>query len=266
MPEGDTIHKVAAYLADALGGQQLSRALVWGRESRQLQGRRVLGVTSKGKHMFVQVEEDWTLRVHLGLYGAWHRYPRGQAWRKPTRQASLLLGVADQDYVCFNAKEIEILATTGLRARDRVDRLGPDLTREAPDVEVLMHRARACLTPETELTDLLLDQRIASGIGNVYKSEVLFLEGCAPRTRFDELSSATFAALYRTAGRLLMSNLDGGPRVTRPIQDGRGILWVYRRAGSACLRCGEVVERAMLGRNPRSTYWCPGCQTGPGTH
>lgn len=260
MPEGDTVHKIATYLASALVGQALSRVSIRGRERAELSSRAVLEVTSKGKHLLMSLAGGWGLRVHLGLYGTWHRYRAGQPWQKPAQRATLIIGAADQLYVCFNAKEVEVFSRRGYQARDLELRVGPDLTRSAPRIEQLLGRARELSSPETPVTDLLLDQRIASGIGNVYKSEVLFLEGCAPRTRLDQLAVETFASLYQTAGRLLMSNLGGGPRVTRPMQDGQGPLWVYGRAGLACLRCGHPVVREVLGRIPRSTYWCAGCQ------
>ncbi|MFB1490912.1 DNA-formamidopyrimidine glycosylase family protein [Thiocapsa sp. C4-3m] len=225
MPEGDTIHKLASFLSGALVGQCLDGVRLQGRAIAALAQDQVLQVTSKGKHLFIDFEGGTSLRVHLGMYGSWHRYPVGQTWQKPAHRATLVLSIAGQDYVCFNAKEVEILETCGLRRRDRTDRLGPDLSRDAPAAESLLRRARELLLPDTELVDLLLDQRIASGIGNVYKSEVLFLERCAPRTRFGDISEETFAALYRTAERLLLSNLGGGPRVTRTADDGRGILW-----------------------------------------
>ncbi|UHD15806.1 DNA-formamidopyrimidine glycosylase family protein [Thiocapsa bogorovii] len=260
MPEGDTIHKLATFLSGALVGQRLDSARLQGRAIAALAQDRILGISSKGKHLFIDLEGGASLRVHLGMYGSWHRYPVGQAWQKPKRRATLVLSASGQDYVCFNAKEVEILETRGFKKRDQTDRLGPDLSRDAPTPESLLHRARTLLTPETELVDLLLDQRIASGIGNVYKSEILFLERCEPRTRFGAISDETFGALYRTAERLLLNNLGGGPRVTRTADDGRGILWVYGRAGKPCFRCGTSLLRERLGQHARSTYWCPTCQ------
>jgi endonuclease-8 len=261
MPEGDTVHKLATFLSGALVGERLDSARLQGRAIAALAQDRVLRVTSKGKHLFIDFEGGGSLRVHLGMYGSWHRYPVGQAWKKPARRATLVLSVPHQDYVCFNAKEVEILDTHGFKRRDRTDRLGPDLSRDAPTPESLLQRARRLMSPETELVDLLLDQRIASGIGNVYKSEVLFLERRAPRTRFGDISEEAFGALYRTAERLLLNNLGGGPRITRTADDGRGILWVYGRAGRPCFRCGASLLREDLGQQARSTYWCPACQS-----
>jgi endonuclease VIII len=261
MPEGDTIHKLATFLSGALLGQRLDGARLQGHAIAVLAQDRVLRVTSKGKHLFIDFEGGTSLRVHLGMYGSWHRYAVGQAWQKPARRATLVLSVQGQDYVCFNAKEVEILESCGFRIRDRTDRIGPDLSRDAPAAEHLLRRARDLLHPDTELVDLLLDQRIASGIGNVYKSEVLFLERCEPSTRLGDISEETFAALYRTAERLLLNNLGGGPRVTRTDDDGRRILWVYGRAGKPCFRCGTSLLQEHLGQHARSTYWCPACQS-----
>ena len=107
---------------------------------------------------------------------------------------------------------------------------------------------------------MLLDQRIASGIGNVYKSELLFIERVAPLAALRDTPDSVLSALYTRAHVLLRANLGGGPRVTR-FEGGRaGRLWVYRRAGAPCLRCNTPIVGAPLGRSLRSTYWCPRCQ------
>jgi endonuclease VIII len=144
-----------------------------------------------------------------------------------------------------------------------VRRLGPDLTREDPSPGELWVRAHSLLDAETPVVDLLLDQRVASGIGNVYKSEVLFLAGCSPLRCLADLGREDLSALYAIASHWLRRNLGGGPRIIRQEEDGRGPLWVYGRAGLPCLRCGRGIRRQQLGRNPRSTYWCPACQGGP---
>ncbi|MBK1645386.1 hypothetical protein CKO25_12175 [Thiocapsa imhoffii] len=288
MPEGDTVHKVAAFLAEALSGQPLTRLLVSGRPMTLGAGLLVGRVTSHGKHLFIELGTQpdsepasgldvpnaihetprrtipphprISIRVHLGLYGAWHWYPIGQPWQKPIARASLILTVAARDFICFNAKEVAVFNGLDPRRHDRTAPLGPDLTRVSPPPGMLLERARGLLVPTTPVTDLLLDQRIACGIGNVYTSEVLFLEHCHPETRFGALSLARFSALYLTAERLLKANLGGGPRVTRRNRDGRGHLWVYGRARQPCLACGTAIQQARLGRHQRSTYWCPECQ------
>jgi endonuclease VIII len=262
MPEGDTVHTLARALAPDLCGRILDGVAVRGRDLAGLAGRAVLAVESQGKHLFVALDHGMCLRSHLGLYGTWHRYRPGEPWLKPARQASLVLRTPERVFVCFNAREVELLRTDGFLARDRHNRLGPDLTREDTDPERLRRRASELLSSETPVVDLLLDQRVASGIGNVYKSEVLFLTRRSPLLRMVDLATGDWSDLYGTAARLLRANLGGGPRITRDIQGGRGRLWVYGRAGLGCFKCGGAILRERIGRNPRSTYWCPVCQAG----
>ena len=260
MPEGDTVHIVASLIGPVLRDRVLSGARVRGRDWQRLRGRRVTEVTSKGKHLYIALDDGNCLRSHLGLFGSWHRYRDGEPWLKPERQASLALAVDGWVYVCFNAREVELAPCEAFSARDQRARLGPDLARGNPDPVLVHRRALELLPADTPVVDLLLDQRAACGIGNVYKSETLFITRRSPLLRLADLGPEDIADLYLTAARLIQRNLGGGPRVTREVQDGRGILWVYGRAGLPCLVCGTPVQRERLGRNPRSTYWCPDCQ------
>jgi endonuclease-8 len=260
MPEGDTIHKLAAALAAELTGAHVHAVHLRRQADPQLAGRHVLDVTSRGKHLLIRFDNGLVLRSHLGLYGAWHRYAPGEPWRKPAHQASIVLSTGAGNYVCFNAREAELARGASYRLNDKLGWLGPDLTREKPDGEALSTRVRALLAPETALVDVLLDQRVASGIGNVYKCEILFLARQPPLQSLTDTPEEELASLYVLAGDLLRRNLGGGPRVTRFVGDGRGHLWVYGRSDRPCFVCGTSVRRDSLGANPRSTYWCPCCQ------
>jgi endonuclease-8 len=107
-------------------------------------------------------------------------------------------------------------------------------------------------------------------LGNVYKSELLFLHNLAPLTPVAAVSDAALHAIFTQGRALLQANLGGWPRTTthdRRLGDGGDVprLYVYGRAGQPCLRCGTHVTRAYLGKHRRSTYACPTCQpiTGP---
>ena len=260
MPEGDTIHKIAVFLDDQLRNRAVQRVRLRSVFGASCGPRKVAGVSSEGKHLFVTFDDGVQLRSHLGMYGSWHRYRRGEGWRKPMRQASIIIETERMDYVCFNAKEVQWLWLGGFERADQGNRLGPDLIKDGAEAEHILRRIDALLSPDTAIVDLLLDQRIAAGIGNVYKSEVLFLEQQSPRQRLRDLQPETIAALYRRASQLLRENLGGGRRTTRDNRDRRGRLWVYGRFDLACLCCGEAIQRASLGVNPRSTYWCGNCQ------
>jgi endonuclease-8 len=260
LPEGDTVSKLAAALAAELCGTPLREIHLKGFDASRLTGRCVCGVESRGKHLLIFLEGGVVLRSHLGLYGSWHSYATTEAWLKPRSQAAVVLRTDARLYVCFNARDVEILRDRGFRFVDRMHRLGPDLAAGTLHLDQVERRIAELLEPDTPLVDLLLDQRIAAGIGNVYKSEVLFLEGRHPMRRLCALSTQELGALYERARTLLQRNLGGGPRVTRPVAGGRGGLWVYGRAGLPCLRCGRPIRRDRLGSGQRSTYWCPGCQ------
>ena len=156
-----------------------------------------------------------------------------------------------------------------MRLEAELRALGPDLL--APDFEVgaIVARARAPGYHDEAITDLLLDQRVASGIGNVYRSELLFLEGVYPWRRVSALADEALQTLFSRARALMLSNLGGGPRATVGAQRGprrkpeTSRLWVYRRDGLPCLRCRSLVRRSIEGRRARSTYWCPRCQPEP---
>jgi endonuclease-8 len=265
MPEGDTIHKLAALLRAGLLGQRVERVHLARGDGAPLCGQTVAAVRSHGKQLCIDFLCGLTLRSHLGLYGSWHRYPAGGPWRKPAHQAGIVLEAGRQVFVCFNPRQVITERTAGLAAGDRERRLGPDLAQPGFEPVVCARRARTLCPPETPALDLLLDQRIAAGIGNVYKSELLFLQRIPPTAALAALTDAQLSALYDLAGELIRRNLGGGRRVTRFAADHRGGLWVYGRRGQACFTCGSPIRGARLGRQQRSTYWCPQCQSaGPG--
>jgi endonuclease-8 len=262
MPEGDTVHKVAAYLAPRLEGRRIRRLGAPDPAAARLcTGQRIRRVLAKGKHLFIELDNDWTLRSHLGMYGSWHRYREGENWRKPRRQVSLEIAAGGDVYICFNAKEVELIEAASVRRRILDARVGPDLSGPEVDLSQVVRRAREIPSDDWLVADLLLDQRVAAGIGNVYKSEVLFIVGVLPQRRPATLSEAVLQRCYVTAADLLRRNLGGGPRTTRFENGGAGRLWVYGRAGLPCLRCGkQQVRAARLGKDQRPTFWCPACQ------
>ena len=274
MPEGDTIHQLVAELEPRLVGRTLQGGRLRDEPGFPLDGRVVQGVRAHGKHLWIELADGRSIRSHLGMYGSWHRYAHGERWRKPPRRASIVLETERDVLVCFQAKEVDVvLDGDGSRlALER--RLGPDLCVPRDEWASLPPRARTKRPPETPLVDILLDQSIASGIGNVYTSELLFLFGLHPRRPLGATTDATLEELYRHATELLLANARrGGTRRTdaraihdegtRPQTAASGALWVYRRAGEPCRRCTTAIANARLGRHRRSTYWCPTCQPDP---
>ncbi len=264
MPEGDTIHRVAGRLRPALAGRTLvafeAPRLVG---DRPRPGTRIDGVEAVGKHLLVHFDDGLTLQTHLRMTGSWHLYRTGERWQKSAHLARARLEVEGWVAVCFAAPVVRTYrrdAPGGPLGRDRdpVAHLGPDLCRADltdADIDECVARMATVGDPGDEIGAVLLDQRVACGVGNVYKSEVLFTCGVDPFTPVGRLDAATRRRLITTASRQLRANLGSGPRETVP-----GGVAVYGRRGRPCLRCGTTVRRTLQGEQARSTYWCPTCQ------
>jgi len=279
MPEGDTIFRAARSLDRILTGRRLVRfELPTGRGPQPgdgpQPGEAVTSVRAEGKHLLIAFEGGVTLHTHLGMHGGWHAYRPGEPWKKSRRSARAVIEVADPGRpdvavavaVCFAAPVVELLSDVA--AHPRLAALGPDLCRPDADLGDAVARIGR-LAPDSEIGTALLDQRIACGVGNVYKSETLFACGVNPFTPVRSLPEPVRRRLVETAARLLRANLEGGPRTTVPgpgegRPGRRGGLAVYGRAGRPCRRCGTAVRRRRQGESGRLTYWCPSCQPDAG--
>jgi endonuclease-8 len=160
--------------------------------------------------------------------------------------------------VCFSAPVVETYRARSFNRHPGRGPLGPDLCRADADLpECVARMARYC-ERETTLAEALLDQRVACGVGNVYKSEVLWACELNPFTPMGALTVEQRTRLIETAARLLRRNLEGPARITTV--DAPGGLAVYGRFAKPCLRCGTPIEVRKHGEQARVTYWCPGCQ------
>ena len=247
MPEGDTIHRSANRLRPALAGKPLVRIdapRAHGRPPKP--GTRIEAVEATGKHLRIRFADGTTLRTHMRMTGSWHLYRTGERWRQPAHLARAVVEVDGWVAVCFAAPDVEFerddLATA---------HLGPDLNVREPDVDAAVERLLA-IGAKREIGDALLDQRIAAGIGNAVKSEVLFALRLSPFVTVDGLERETALRLFAIASKVLRT----GTVATRPNA-------VYGRERQPCPRCGTPIERRRQGELARSTYWCPTCQPRP---
>lgn len=265
MPEGDTIARTADVLRAALVDRRITDARARAQPGMRrvpdlspLVGSTVTGVESRGKHLLIAFDVGYTLRTHLRMTGSWHRYRPGERWRRPARSASVVLETPTSVAVAFSTPVVELLTDADLRRSRALGTLGPDLLAAEFDADEAVRRLR--LLDLDELGNALLDQRAAAGIGNVYKSEVAFIEGLDPWSPVSAFTDDQLRSALSTARRLLQANTRGGARVTTgsPLR-GRG-LWVYGRVGRPCRRCGTLVRSGRQGSLARQTFWCPRCQ------
>lgn len=263
MPEGDTLHKIAGFMHPRLAGKPLVQVVAARSRLPELEGGVVRRVYAAGKHLLVELP-DWVLRVHLGMHGAWHRYAPGEAWRKPRGQVSVQLHTQDEVFVCFNAQDVECLRPHEM-GRSAVARLGPNLLNAHCDMAEVLRRALA-QPASTCLADLLLDQRVAAGLGNVFKCELLFMHRLHPLTPRGRVDAAALERLYATGQVQLRNNTGGWRRTTTydasaGLQVGKPRLYVYGRKELPCWECQTPIAKAVLGETRRVTYWCPRCQS-----
>lgn len=270
MPEGDTIFRAAARMHQALSGRQVTRfSTVFPQLSRvdddaPLAGRNIERVYAAGKHLLVQFSGDLYLRTHMRMHGSWHLYRQGERWRRPHDQMRVVIETPDFVAVGFTIPVAELLTARELERQPDLQKIGPDLLAPTFDAGEAKRRIRE--RGELEIADALLNQRVLAGIGNVFKSEILFVAGVNPFAAVASLDDATLDRILAHARRLLVSNIgEGAPsvRATTGRLDPRYQLWVYGRAGKPCLRCGATIGRTKQGPDARSTYWCPSCQASP---
>jgi len=266
MPEGHTIHRHARLQKEVLGGSRVSAWSPQGRFSAgaaRLDGRRLDDIEALGKHLFYRWEGDETLHVHLGLFGKFKTFDNDP----PTPTETTRLAMANGRSVVYLAgpticELIDPEEEERLRAR-----LGPDpLAKRRALQQFTDNLARRRIS----IGAALLDQRVVAGVGNVYRAEVLFKLGIDPhlpanrldRERAGRLWSTITAELRRgeKAGRIVtVAPSDVGVRRRADIPRHER-LYVYKREGLPCRRCGDVVRLTEMAG--RLIWWCPTCQAG----
>lgn len=274
MPEGDTIFRTADTLNRAIGGRVVTRfetayaQLARVDDDHPIKGRLVESVTSAGKHVLMRFQGDLVLRTHMRMNGSWHIYRPGERWRLPRAAMRIIVETDEWVAVAFNVPVAEFVGARMLERRSPIAELGPDLLGETFDADEAIRRMRGHASEP--IAEVLLNQRIVAGIGNVYKSETLFVAGVHPETEVGALTDDVLRDLLARARRLLQANVkpsspaaivtySGFRRTTGRLDFGEG-LWVYGRNGLPCRRCGTPIERKKTGPYARGTYWCPQCQ------
>lgn len=214
-------------------------------------GETVDKVQSNGKHLLIRFGSGHVLHTHLRMTGSWHVYSAGERWQRPAAQARVTLTCGNRVAVCFNAPVVELLQPGAEANHPSLSGLGPDILVRPPDLDEIRRRARRGPS-ETALGELLLDQRVVAGIGNIWRCEALFLEGRSPWAPVSSLTDAELDALVSRAATIMGDSL--GPSTRRPQR------WVYRRTGQGCRRCGTPIRSRAQGEQARVAYWCPTCQ------
>lgn len=259
MPEGDTIHRSAMRLRPVMTGATVADAVDNGQffDSMPLIGAKFTAVEARGKHLLMHLVDGRVIHSHMGMTGSWRLHPPSRLWPRAAIALKLHSGAYSAIAACSTPKTLEILSATQYRRHPMLQRLGPDLLTSPLDALEVVDRFR--IHDRSTIGEAVLNQTIVSGVGNVYKSEVLFLERINPFVPVSAMSDETIMALTQQARSLLRKNVLGHRRQTRMRSDGQR-LWVYRRNGKPCFSCTTTIRMRRQGDLGRSTYWCPSCQ------
>jgi endonuclease VIII len=244
VPEGDSLHRAARQL-QVLVGERVevetpnpqARAAI---DAQRLDGRRLVSVEAVGKNLVLRFDGGYQLRNHLRMSGRWRVGPKGRTARG---RPWLVLRGEDREAVLYGGRVLE-LHGRALR------RLGPDILAEPPELDRLIANLRRA-DGGREVGDAIVDQRLISGIGNVWRAEALWRARVSPWRQLASLDDSELRLVLEEAARLMRAAVDTG----------REERLIYRRAGRSCPRCGTAIESRGQGDANRTAYWCPTCQT-----
>ncbi|MCW1958091.1 MAG: Fpg/Nei family DNA glycosylase [Mycobacterium sp.] len=262
MPEGHTLHRLARLHQRRFAGSPVRVSSPQGRftDAAVLDGLVLAKASAWGKHLFHHYAPDRIVHIHLGLYGTFreHRTPMPE----PRGQVRMRIVGADYGTDLRGPTACEVIDEAQFAAIQ--SRLGPDPLRGDADPTAAWERIAKS---RKAIGALLMDQSVLAGVGNVYRSELLFRHGIDPYRPGRDIDRQEFDAAWTDLVELMKLGVRRGRIIViRPEHDhgaaaygpGRPRTYVYRRAGDPCRLCGTAVRTAeMEGRN---LFWCPACQ------
>ena len=268
MPEGDTILQAAARLHAVLAGRTILRFVSPLPEfkERDVAGRAVTRVYARGKHLVIELDDGRAFRTHLRMEGVWYVRPKAELTerekirfeREPHALNPALTMILETDAafaVCERAATAQLAPLASIERE--LSSLGPDLL--GPDFDAELARSNLRSRADLQIGDALMLQSLLAGIGNVYKSEILFLEKLNPFLPIKELDDATLNRTIARARDLMNRNRHTSRRSNFGKINGLKY-YVYHRSGEHCLKCDARIGMRRQGSQLRSTYFCPVCQ------
>jgi endonuclease-8 len=263
VPEGHTLHRLARLHQRRFGGAPVSVSSPQGRFAGAAVDGQVLHKSSAwGKHLFHQYAGGPIVHIHLGLYGTFTEWEHSGVVPAPVGQVRMRMVGAEYGTDLRGPTVCEVIDEA--QVSEVIARLGPDPLRTDADPAWAWSRITKSRRP---IGALLMDQTVIAGVGNVYRSELLFRHRIDPYRPGRGVGEAEFDATWTDLVALMKVGLPRGKIVVvRPEHDhgppsyaaGRPRTYVYRRAGEPCRVCGTPIRTAVL--EGRNVFWCPTCQ------
>ncbi len=242
--------------------EQIDVPARWRERAEHVRGARLTRVQTHGKHLVLHFDSGWVIHTHAMQYGSWQVGSPGEALRKEARFVRLRVVTPRHEAVFYHGPVMEVLTREELGAHLRFTSLGPDLLHDDFTAELVLGRLHA--EGAREIGDAILDQRIVSGIGNIYKSEGLFLATVHPQRPAHSVTAPELRVLFDELIPLMQAaRTTYGATITLPAEL-RWVPWernwVYRRRGRPCFVCATPIEMVRQGEFRRLTYFCSHCQ------
>ena len=278
MPEGDTIFRTARALGRALinmpitGFRSNYPLLTRFDDQTPLTGQLVSRIESRGKWMLIYFSGGGILATHLLMSGSWHIYRPGERWQQPSFHMRIVIENSSYQAVGFKVPVAQMHTAQSLVRDRRIPQPASDVLNKSFDAGAVLERMLAYANEE--IGDVLLHQEVLAGVGNVFKSEVCFVNGINPFCKVADLAVHQIDSLIRSAQRLIAANVleDSGETIvtyrgqnrrTTHQSDPTASLWAYGRNGDPCRKCGDRIRRRIQGPDARVTFWCQQCQPMP---
>ncbi len=269
MPEGHTVHRTANHFNEVFGGKVLEVISPQGRFSAgaaQIDGLKLIEAWAVGKQMFLNFENDLTLRIHLGIYGKWNFAKFKEVVPEPVGQVRVRFIVGNQFADLRGPTACDLITTQ--EALVLAKQLGPDPLNPDSDSSQESRFVQKITTSKRAIGLLLMDQSVVAGIGNVYRAELLFRARLDPYALGSMFPESVIRGIWHDAETLMKVGVATGIMITRdelldalPAKVDR--YFVYKREGLPCRVCGTEVSIALMAS--RKLYWCTKCQTPPAT-
>ena len=264
MPEGHTLHRLARQHQRRFGRAPVIVSSPQDRfadGAAAVSGRVLKKATAWGKHLFHHYEGGRAVHVHLGLYGTFSDFE--QPVPMPVGQVRMRMLGTGHGTDLRGPTVCEVIETPQIA--DVVARLGPDPLRADADPAPAWRRVAKSGRP---IGALLMDQAVIAGVGNVYRSELLFRHRIDPLRPGATITTTEFEDMWTDLVALMKVGVRRGKIVVvRPEHDhgapsyrqGRPRTYVYRRAGDQCRVCRTTIQTSVL--EGRNLFWCPSCQS-----
>lgn len=264
MPEGHSVHRSANDFNTLFAGETVYIDSPQGRfssEAKKISKRRLERARAIGKQLFLEFDNDLTLRVHLGIYGKWRRHAPGDL-PAVVGEVRARFSSSKAIFELRGPTVCEVLDDAEVKAIEK--RLGPDPLNADPRGKQKLRFVEKVLASRVSIGQLLMNQEVISGIGNVYRAELLFRAGVEPHTPGSQLLREVVEDIWDDSVKLMKVGVKTSYMITRddlftkrPSKAERN--WVYKREGEPCRVCGTNISIELMAA--RKLYWCSGCQS-----